>query len=157
MKLIQNKPGLDTGLPDTWRSSLYDSTPSGQTRDAMAIWGVLSSPALLIRQANHTLKPFQAKIPLDKTSHTPRAISQCGQKVFSAHSGRLSSHNYRRVKNWENNPIYYPSLGLSFPFVKIRELNQFLQGQSQLFYFIILMWVLIYSSNKHFLNLLCIR
>lgn len=89
---------MDTRLPDTWRSSLYDSTQRTDSRCNGYLGGALFM-TLLIRQANH-IKPFQAKIPLDKTSH----IATCNISVVRKYSqptvGGSPSHNYRRVKNW---------------------------------------------------------
>lgn len=88
---------MDTRLSVTWRPSLSDST-WGQTGDAMAIWGDALFMTLLIRQDNH-IKPFQAKIPLDKTSHIAKCNISGVRKYSWPAVGGSASHNYRRVKN----------------------------------------------------------
>ena len=98
MKLIQDKPGWTPG--SQLHGGLLSVTPlRGQTGDAMAIWGDALFMTLLIRQDNH-IKPFQAKIPLDKTSHIAKYNISGVRKYSWPAVGGSASHNYRRVKNW---------------------------------------------------------
>lgn len=89
---------MDTRLPVTWRYSLYDSTQGTDWRCNGYLGGALFM-TLLIRQDNH-IKPFQAKIPLDKTSHIAKYNINGIRKYSWPTVGGSASHNYRRVKNW---------------------------------------------------------
>lgn len=107
--------------------------------------------ALLIRQANH-VKPFQTNTPLDKRSHMAKSNIDGGRKYSLLTVGSFAKLQLQGSdKLGKIIQCTTPSLDLSFPFVKIRELNQFLQGQFQLCHFIILTCVFTYSFNKHFL------
>ena len=88
---------MDTRLPVTCRSSLYDSTQGTDWR-CKGYLGDALLMTLLIRQANH-IKPFQAKIPLDKTSHTAKCNTNRVRKYSWPTVGGSASHNYREMTN----------------------------------------------------------
>ena len=152
-QLIQAKPGWTPGSQLGW-GLLYMISLWGQTGEAVATWGGWGGAllmALLIRQANH-IKPFQTNIPLDKRSHMAKSNTNGGRKYSLLTVGSFAKLQLQGSDKLGKIIQYTtPSLDLSFPFVKIRELNQFLQGQFQLCHFIILTCVLTYSFNKHFL------